>query len=77
LRALGRAVEWLRANEGRSRDELLRDLAPELRQGGLLPELVGPQNYARAEFDEKVGWMRQRGLLDGAPDYDAVVRNAG
>jgi ABC-type nitrate/sulfonate/bicarbonate transport system substrate-binding protein len=76
LRALNRAVEWLRENEGRSRDELLRDLEPELRGGGLLPELVGPQSYARAEFQEKVDWMRDRGLLEAAPDYDAVVRNA-
>src|SRR5688572_11332653 len=30
-RALNRAVEWLRENEARSRDELLRDLKPELR----------------------------------------------
>jgi ABC-type nitrate/sulfonate/bicarbonate transport system substrate-binding protein len=76
LRALNRAVEWLRENDGRSRDELLRDLAPELRGGGLLPELVGPQSYARAEFQEKVDWMRDRGLLEAAPDYDVVVRNA-
>jgi ABC-type nitrate/sulfonate/bicarbonate transport system substrate-binding protein len=75
LRALNRAVEWLRENADRSRDELLRDLAPELRQGGLLPELVGPQSYQRAEFETKVDWMRARGLLDEAPDYDAVVRN--
>jgi ABC-type nitrate/sulfonate/bicarbonate transport system substrate-binding protein len=75
LRALNRAVEWLRENEGRSRDELLRDLKPELRDGGLLPELVGPQSYARAEFQEKVEWMRDRGLLEAAPDYEKVVRN--
>src|SRR5207253_5303498 len=30
-RALNRAVEWLRANEDRSREELLRDLKPEQR----------------------------------------------
>jgi ABC-type nitrate/sulfonate/bicarbonate transport system substrate-binding protein len=76
LRALNRAVEWLRENEDRSRDELLRDLAPELRGGGLLPELIGPQSYARAEFQEKVDWMRDRGLLEAAPDYEKVVRNA-
>jgi ABC-type nitrate/sulfonate/bicarbonate transport system substrate-binding protein len=75
LRALNRAVEWLRENEDRSRDELLRDLAPELRGGGLLPELVGPQSYARSEFQEKVDWMRDRGLLETAPDYEKVVRN--
>jgi ABC-type nitrate/sulfonate/bicarbonate transport system substrate-binding protein len=76
MRALNRAVDWLRENESRSRDELLRDVKPELRPTGLLPELVGVQSYARDEFREKVGWMRERGLLQEEPDYDAVVRNA-
>ncbi|MBV8239904.1 MAG: ABC transporter substrate-binding protein, partial [Hyphomicrobiales bacterium] len=40
-RALNRAIEWLRQNEDRSRAELLRDLKPELRKDGLLPELTG------------------------------------
>ena len=34
LRALNRAVEWLRENEARSREELLRDLKPEQRRPG-------------------------------------------
>src|SRR5438477_710578 len=34
-RALNRAVEWLRENEGRSREELLRDLTPEQRKTGM------------------------------------------
>jgi ABC-type nitrate/sulfonate/bicarbonate transport system substrate-binding protein len=75
LRALNRAVDWLRENENRSRDELLRDVKPELREHGLLPELVGTQSYPREEFREKVHWMRERGLLQEDPDYDAVVRN--
>src|SRR5262249_32984999 len=33
-RALNRAVQWLRESESRSRDELLRDLNPELRASG-------------------------------------------
>src|SRR5215470_516241 len=33
-RALSRAIAWLAENEERSRAELLRDLKPELRQGG-------------------------------------------
>src|SRR5215469_6172726 len=37
-RALNRAVEWLRADEARSRQELLRDLKPEQRATGMLPE---------------------------------------
>ena len=40
-RALNRAVDWLRQNEERSRDELLRDLKPEQRMTGMMPELVG------------------------------------
>lgn len=74
-RALNRAVEWLRENEGRSRDEVLRDLAPEMRAGGLMPELVGVHNYRRAEFQEKVDWMLARGFLDEAPAYQDVVRS--
>src|SRR5437588_6596914 len=53
-RALNRAIEWLAENEDRSRAELLRDLAPELRKGGLLPELTGVKRYQSDEFKEKV-----------------------
>src|SRR5437762_3144599 len=56
-RALNRAVAWLAENEERSRAELLRDLTPEQRKGGLLPELTGVQGYQAAEFNEKVDWM--------------------
>src|SRR5215468_2517489 len=73
-RALNRAVEWLRENEDRSRAELLRDLAPELRKDGLLPELTGVKGYQAAEFKEKVEWMVARGFLDEAPAYEDVVR---
>lgn len=73
-RALNRAVEWLAENEDRSRAELLRDLKPELRKDGMLPELVGVQAYQPAEFNEKVGWMLDRGFLNEAPAYDDVVR---
>src|SRR5215475_1933024 len=73
-RALNRAVEWLRANEERSRDELLRDLKPEQRKTGMLPELLGVQTYKAAEFQEKVDWMMHRGLLTEKPRYDDVVR---
>src|ERR1700761_1733717 len=44
-RALNRAIEWLNENEERSRQEVLRDLAPEQRGGGLMPELVGVKAY--------------------------------
>ncbi len=74
-RALNRAVEWLRENEDRSRAELLRDIKPELRSGGMMPELTGVQSYRAAEFNEKVDWMLDRGFLKEAPDYDATVRS--
>ena len=57
-----------------SREELLRDLTPELRKTGLLPELLGVQNYKPAEFQEKVDWMMDRGFLKDAPAYDEIVR---
>jgi ABC-type nitrate/sulfonate/bicarbonate transport system substrate-binding protein len=74
-RALSRAVDWLRENEERSRAELLRDLKPEQRQSGLLPELTGVQAYAEVEFKEKVDWMLDRGFLDKAPAYEEIVRS--
>ncbi len=73
-RALNRAIAWLRENEDRSRAEVLRDLAPEQRAQGLMPELVGVQAYRPDEFQEKVDWMLERGFLSKAPDYRSVVR---
>ena len=73
-RALNRAVAWLRENEERSRQELLRDLKPELRSTGVLPELLGVEHYQPAEFQEKVDWMAARGLLPEKPRYADVVR---
>jgi len=74
-RALNRAIEWLAENEERSRTELLRDVKPELRKDGLLPELAGVKSYRSAEFQEKVDWMIERGFLDKAPAYDDIVRS--
>jgi NitT/TauT family transport system substrate-binding protein len=73
--ALNRAVEWLRENEDRSRAELLRDVAPELRNSGLLPELTGVKGYQPVEFKEKVDWMLERGFLQEAPRYEDTVRS--
>jgi ABC-type nitrate/sulfonate/bicarbonate transport system substrate-binding protein len=73
-RALNRAIEWLRQNEARSRDELLRDLEPGQRKHGLLPELTGVKDYQVAEFKDKVDWMMKRGFLDRAPSYEEIVR---
>ena len=74
-RALNRAIAWLRENERRSRDEVLRDLAPEARAQGLMPELVGVQTYQASEFQEKVDWMLDRGFLKEPPKYGDVVRS--
>jgi ABC-type nitrate/sulfonate/bicarbonate transport system substrate-binding protein len=74
-RALNRAIEWLRENEARSRAELLRDLEPEQREDGLLPELTGVKGYQAAEFKDKVDWMVKRGFLDRAPAYEEIVRS--
>jgi ABC-type nitrate/sulfonate/bicarbonate transport system substrate-binding protein len=74
-RALNRAIAWLRENDDRSRQEVLRDLAPEQRAGGLMPELIGVKTYQPEEFKEKVDWMLDRGFLDEAPLYTDVVRS--
>jgi ABC-type nitrate/sulfonate/bicarbonate transport system substrate-binding protein len=74
-RALNRAIEWLNENEDRSRQEVLRDLAPEQRGGGLMPELVGVKAYRPDEFQEKVDWMIDRGFLKEPPKYGEVVRS--
>jgi ABC-type nitrate/sulfonate/bicarbonate transport system substrate-binding protein len=73
-RALNRAVAWLRENEERSREELLRDLKPEQRKTGMLPELTGVQGYKANEFQDKVDWMMHRGFLQERPAYKDVVR---
>ena len=74
-RALNRAIAWLRENDDRSREELLRDLAPEQRADGLMPELIGVKAYRPEEFKEKVDWMLDRGFLKDAPAYADAVRS--
>jgi ABC-type nitrate/sulfonate/bicarbonate transport system substrate-binding protein len=74
-RALNRAIDWLRENEERSRQEVLRDLDPGQRAGGLMPELVGVKTYQADEFKEKVEWMMARGFLTQEPLYADVVRS--
>jgi NitT/TauT family transport system substrate-binding protein len=74
-RALNRAIAWLRENDERSREQVLRDLPPEQRKNGLMPELVGVEDYQPEEFKEKVDWMIDRGFLNAAPDYSEVVRS--
>ena len=46
-RALNRAVEWLRENEDRSREELLRDLKPELRKTACCPNCSACRTTSR------------------------------
>jgi hypothetical protein len=53
----------------------LRDLAPDQREHGLMPELVGVKDYRAEEFQEKVDWMLDRGFLKAAPKYREVVRS--
>jgi NitT/TauT family transport system substrate-binding protein len=74
-RALNRAIAWLRENDERSREQVLRDLPAEQRKNGLMPELVGVETYRAEEFQEKVDWMLDRGFLNEAPDYGEVVRS--
>src|SRR5438067_4358454 len=62
-RALNRAVEWLQDDEERSRAELLRDLKPEQRKTGMLPELTGAQGDKSTEPEEKVDGMLARRFL--------------
>jgi ABC-type nitrate/sulfonate/bicarbonate transport system substrate-binding protein len=75
LRALNRAVEWLRDNESRQREELLRDLTPDQRQSGLLPELLGAQTYSRERFHQTAEWMVERGFLAPGVSYEQVVKS--
>jgi NitT/TauT family transport system substrate-binding protein len=74
-RALNRAIAWLSESDERSRDQVLRDLPPEQRKDGLMPELIGVESYRPEEFKEKVDWMIDRGFLNMAPDYNEVVRS--
>jgi len=74
-RALNGAIAWLNENEERSREQVLRDLKPEERERGLMPELIGIKTYLPEEFQEKVDWMMERGFLKEAPDYAQVVRD--
>ena len=75
VRALNRAVDWLRVNEARQRSELLRDLKPELQDGGLLPELIGAETYSPKRFEQTARWMTERGFLPEGVQYEDVVRS--
>ena len=61
-------------NKERSREQLLRDLPPEQRKTGLMPELIGAQVYNPREFQAKVDWMMEHGFLEEAPSYAEIVR---
>ena len=74
MRALNRAVDWLRQDEARQRQELLRDLSPEQRGKGLLPELLGAQVYSAHRFQRTAEWMAERGFLPDDVRYEDIVR---
>jgi NitT/TauT family transport system substrate-binding protein len=74
LRALNRAVDWLREDEHRQREELLRDLDPRVRAQGVLPELVGVQVYPVERFETTARWMVERGFLPRQPAYEEIVK---
>jgi NitT/TauT family transport system substrate-binding protein len=74
LRALNRAVEWLRQDEARQREQLLRDLPPDQRSTGLLPELLGATPYERARFQHTADWMLERGFLPQQVRYEEIVK---
>ena len=61
-------------NDTRQRSELLRDLKPELREGGLLPELIGADTYSLDRFEQTARWMTERGFLPDGIKYEDVVR---
>jgi NitT/TauT family transport system substrate-binding protein len=75
LRALNRAVEWLRQDEARQREQLLRDLPPDQRASGLLPELLGATPYERARFEHTADWMVERGFLPHQVRYEEIVKS--
>jgi ABC-type nitrate/sulfonate/bicarbonate transport system substrate-binding protein len=75
MRALNRAIEWLRADELRQRAELLRDVDPERRAEGVLPELVGAQPYPIERFETTARWMVERGFLTAQPAYSEIVKH--
>jgi ABC-type nitrate/sulfonate/bicarbonate transport system substrate-binding protein len=74
MRALNRAIEWLRADELRQRAELLRDVDPELRAEGMLPELVGAQPYPVERFETTSRWMVDHGFLAHEAAYGEIVK---
>jgi ABC-type nitrate/sulfonate/bicarbonate transport system substrate-binding protein len=74
LNALNRAVEWLRQDEARQREQLLRDLPPDQRSTGLLPELLGAQPYERTRFEHTADWMVERGFLPEQVRYEEIVK---
>ena len=81
LRAVSPAIaevrmyaEQIRTTELRRSATRLRDLTPDQRKSGLMPELIGAKAYAPEEFKAKVDWMMDRGYLESAPQYADIVR---
>lgn len=74
VRALRRAVAWLREDEGRARDDLLRDVPPDRRERALAPDPLEPGPYDEGRFREVYHWMVEHGMIDGEASYSEIVR---
>lgn len=74
LRALRKAVRWLRADRERVRAALLRDVPEAARASAVLPEPVEPDVYPEDRFRETYRWMVERGLIAPGAEYGELVR---
>lgn len=73
LRALSKAVRWLREDQARVRQDLLRDVPVERRASAVLPEPVEPDAYPEERFREVYAWMVERGLIAPDASYEELV----
>lgn len=74
LRALRKAVRWLREDEARGRDDLLRHVAVDRRPTAIVPDPIEPAAYDEARFREVYEWMVERGLIAPGASYQELVR---
>ncbi len=74
LRALRKAVRWLREDEARGRDDLLRHVPTDRRATAMAPEPIEPAAYDEARFREVYDWMVERGLIAPGATYPELVR---